>query len=138
MLESTGVVSILIPLVKNIVLVMCGGSLGAATRYGVSLLAANAWGTHFPWGTLLVNLIGCFLIGLIFSLADRIWLVTPGVRLLLVTGFLGGMTTFSSYALETVSASLSGFALQPVLNIVLNNMGGLIFTLFGIWLGSPK
>lgn len=138
MIESTEVVSIVMPLVKNIALVMCGGSLGAASRYVVSLLAANAWGTHFPWGTLLVNLIGCFLIGLIFSLADRIWFLTPGVRLLLVTGFLGGMTTFSSYAMETVSAGLSGFTLRPVINIVLNNMGGLMLTLFGIWLGSQK
>ena len=52
----------------KLLLVMAGGALGAVSRYGVALLAARAWGTHFPWGTLIVNLAGCFLIGLLFAL----------------------------------------------------------------------
>jgi fluoride exporter len=55
----------------KILLVMVGGSLGALSRYGVSLLAVKLFGTRFPWGTLIVNLSGCFLIGLAFALADR-------------------------------------------------------------------
>ncbi len=67
-------------------LVMAGGSLGAASRYGIGLLTARLWGTGFPYGTLVVNLAGCFIIGLLFALADRFRPLTPDVRLLLITG----------------------------------------------------
>jgi CrcB protein len=123
-------------LIKKLLIVMLGGSLGAASRYSISLLAAKAWGTHFPWGTLMVNLLGCFLIGLIFALADRIRLLTPDMRLLLITGFLGALTTFSSYSLETVNAGRAGMTLLPLANILVNNIGGLALTILGMWLGS--
>ncbi|MBA4367916.1 MAG: fluoride efflux transporter CrcB [Desulfobacterium sp.] len=126
------------PSLKKVLLVMCGGSLGAVSRYGVGLLTAKAWGTHFPWGTLIVNLAGCFLIGLIFALADRVRLLTPDVRLLIVTGYLGALTTFSSFSIETVNAGRSGMALLPLVNILINNVGGFAFTFFGIWLGGQK
>lgn len=120
----------------KLLLVMCGGSLGAASRYGVGLLAVKLWGPSFPWGTLIVNLAGCFLIGLLFALADRVRLLTPEMRLFLITGYLGALTTFSSFALETVNAGRVGLMLQPVVNILVNNIGGLALTFFGIWLGS--
>jgi CrcB protein len=126
------------PGVNKLVLVMFGGSLGAASRYSISLLAAKAWGTHFPWGTLIVNLVGCFLIGLLFALADRVRLLTPDMRLLLITGYLGALTTFSSFALETVNAGRAGMMLLPLTNILVNNLGGLALTFFGMWLGGLK
>jgi CrcB protein len=129
---------ILQPVLKKLLIVMLGGSLGAASRYSIGLLAAKAWGTQFPWGTLTVNLIGCFLIGLIFALADRVRLLTPDVRLLLITGFLGALTTFSSFSLETVNAGRAGLTLQPLVNILVNNLGGLALTLIGLWLGGLK
>lgn len=117
---------------------MLGGSLSAASRYGVGLLAAKAWGTQFPWGTLTVNLIGYFLIGLLFAMADRVRLLTPDMRLLLITGYLGALTTFSSYSLETVNAARTGLMLQPAMNALTNNLGGLGMTFFGLWLGGLK
>lgn len=123
---------------EKILLVMVGGSLGAVSRYGVSLLAAKLWGTQFPWGTLVVNLTGCFLIGLIFALADRARLLTPDVRLLLITGYLGALTTFSSFSLETVNAGRSGMILLPLANIMINNVAGFLLTFFGLWLGGLK
>lgn len=123
---------------KNFIWVMCGGGLGAASRYGISLLAARIWGTGFPWGTLTVNLVGCFLIGVLFSLADRVWLLTPDIRLFLITGFLGAMTTFSSFALETVIAGRAGLTFLPLANILINNIGCLTLTFFGMWLGGLK
>ena len=65
------------PVLKKVLTVMLGGSLGAASRFSIGLLVAKTWGTQFPWGTLMVNLIGCFLIGLIFAPADRVRLLTP-------------------------------------------------------------
>lgn len=119
-------------------LVMAGGSLGAASRYGIGLLSARLWGTGFPYGTLVVNLVGCFIIGLLFSLADRSRLLTPDVRLLLITGYLGALTTFSSFSLETVSAGRAGLTLQSLTNILLNNLGGLSLTYLGLRLGSLR
>jgi CrcB protein len=123
-------------LLKMPALVMCGGSLGAASRYGVGLLAARIWGARFPWGTLIVNLTGCFFIGLLFGLADSVRFLTPEMRLLLVTGYLGALTTFSTFCLETVTAARAGLRLQPLTNIVINNAGGLALTYLGIWLGG--
>ena len=120
------------------VLVMVGGSLGAASRYGVGLLTARLWGTGFPWGTMVVNLTGCFIIGLLFALADRSRLLTPDVRLLLITGYLGALTTFSSFSLETVNAGRAGLALQSLTNILINNAGGLALTYLGMRLGGLK
>jgi CrcB protein len=126
------------PFVEKIALVMCGGSLGAASRYGISLLAARVVGTGFPWGTLAVNLIGCFLIGVVFALIDRLRMLTPDVRLLFVTGYLGALTTFSTFSLETVSAFRAGMMIQPLANLLANNIGGLAFTFFGMWMASLK
>jgi CrcB protein len=123
---------------NKVVWVMAGGSLGAVSRYAVGLLAVRWWGTHFPWGTLVVNLSGCFLIGLLFALSERARLLTPDMRLFLITGYLGALTTFSSFALESVSAGRAGLILLPLTNILLNNLGGLSLTFLGLWIGGGK
>ena len=122
---------------KQVLLVMLGGGLGATSRYGASLLSVKWWGAHFPWGTLIVNLTGCFLIGLLFALAERSRLLGPDLRLLLITGYLGALTTFSTFALETVNSGFPSMALRPLMNILANNVGGLSLVLLGLWLGGP-
>lgn len=122
----------------KVVLVMVGGSLGAASRYGIGLLTARLWGTGFPWGTLVVNLGGCFIIGVLFAMADRSRLLTADMRLLLITGYLGALTTFSSFSLETINAGRAGLALQALTNILINNVGGLALTYLGLRLGGLK
>ena len=119
-------------------LVMLGGSLGAASRYAVSLLTARLFGPQFPYGTMVVNLAGCFLIGLLFALADRSRLLTPDVRLLLITGYLGALTTFSTFSLETVNAGRAGLTLRSLTNILINNLGGLSLTWLGLRLGGLR
>lgn len=115
---------------------MFGGCLGAVSRYGVNLLAARLWGSGFPWGTLIVNMVGCFLIGLAFGLAERMAWLTPSVRLFFVTGFLGALTTFSSFAVETVNTANAGFRSLAGINFVANNAGGLVLVLVGLWLAK--
>ena len=122
--------------VFKLLLVMFGGCLGAACRYGTSLLAVRLWGGGFPWGTLMVNLVGCLLIGLAFGLAERASWVTPSVRLFFVTGFLGALTTFSSFAVETVNTAEAGFRAVAALNFVANNAGGVALVLVGLWLAK--
>jgi CrcB protein len=75
---------------------------------------------------------------LIFALADRVHLLTPNIRLLLITGYLGALTTFSSFSLETVNAGRAGLTLQPWVNILVSNLGGLALTFIGLWLGGLK
>jgi len=118
----------------NIFIVIIGGGLGSACRYLFSILAVKWFGSNFPVGTLGVNLIGCFLIGLGFSLAGRN-IISPSVRLLFMTGFLGGLTTFSTYALESTSFIRSNELIPALSNIAVNNLGGLALVFVGLWLG---
>jgi len=118
---------------------MLGGSIGALSRYGVSLLAVKLFGTRFPWGTLMVNLAGCFLIGLAFALAERgSGVMNPSIRLFFVTGYLGGLTTFSTYALETTNAVSAQSSMVAVLNFAANNLLGVALVLLGMWVVRIK
>ena len=118
---------------------MAGGSIGALSRYGVSLLAAQLFGTKFPWGTLIVNLSGCFLIGLSFALADRgISIMNPSMRLFFVTGYLGALTTFSTFGLETVNSMRAGTHLVTVANVLSNNLIGGALVFLGMLVGRLR
>jgi CrcB protein len=118
----------------KLLMVMAGGSLGALCRYSISLTAAKYFGNRFPAGTLIANLLGCFLIGIALALADRTQLLSPAGRLFFMTGFLGALTTFSTYALETVQAVRSGSGLVPAMNLAANNIGGVLLVFIGMWL----
>jgi len=118
----------------NIFLVIIGGGIGSAGRYLLTILATRLFGSNFPLGTLGVNLGGCFLIGLGFALADK-GLIAPSTRLLFMTGFLGGLTTFSTYALESMNFFRNFEITSALANIAVNNLGGLCFVFVGIWAG---
>ena len=123
----------------KILLVMAGGSLGALSRYGVALLAVRLFGTGFPWGTLIVNLSGCFLIGLCFALAERGFsIMNPSARLFFVTGYLGALTTFSTFALETVNSVRAAAHLATIANFLSNNIIGAALVFLGMWAGRLK
>ena len=78
-----------------------GGGVGAALRYALGLWVDERTGPGFPWGTFAVNVTGCLAIGVIATLADEHAWISPTGRLLLVTGLLGGFTTFSTFGMET-------------------------------------
>ena len=90
-------------------------------------------GTGFPWGTFAANMIGCFLIGMAFGLADRTQWFTPDARLFFMTGFLGALTTFSTYALESVNYLRNGSYIA-LTNFLANNIGGALLVVAGLWL----
>lgn len=117
----------------KIVFVMLGGALGALARYGVTTFSTKTFGSIFPVGTLSVNLIGCLLIGVIFGLGELRG-ISPQFRLFFMTGFLGALTTFSTYSLETINNANNGMTSLAVANIALNNIGGLALVRIGLFL----
>lgn len=120
---------------EKILYVTAGGGLGALSRYGITLLSVKLFSDRFPFGTLAVNLVGCFLIGFVFALAAEKNIISPSFRLFFVTGFLGALTTFSTYGIESINFARSGMITTSLLNIAANNIGGFILILIGLWIG---
>lgn len=113
-------------------MVALGGGIGSVTRYAVSLWAAARLGTSFPYGTLLANIVGCFIIGIFMTIVTEKFVANPYWRLLITTGFLGGFTTFSSYSYETIKLlEDTGFD-AAFYNLAANLLIGLFFTWLGV------
>ena len=103
------------------VLLFVGGGFGAMLRFGFALWVDQRMPSAFPWGMLAVNVVGCFAIGVVATLADEAEVFSPMARLLLVSGLLGGFTTFSTFGMETwqlVEARALGLALAYALGSV--------------------
>lgn len=114
----------------NIFLVGCGGFAGAVLRYLISLRVQQNMGPDFPWGTFFVNITGCLVIGFLSGLfLARSF--HPSAGLLMITGMLGGYTTFSSFGLETLNLMATGRHGTAVLYAVSSVAAGLI----AVWLG---
>jgi len=111
------------------------GALGALTRYFVSGWLVETLGPHFPWGTWAVNATGCFLFGLIWMLAERHVLVSPQARVILLSGYLGALTTFSTYVFETVDLAHKEAWLLAGLNLGGQLGLGVFCLLLGLALG---
>lgn len=86
---------------NKILLIAAAGALGTLARYGLSGVVQKLGGPSFPWGTLSVNIIGCFFFAFIWSMAEARILITPETRIIVLTGFMGAFTTFSTYMFET-------------------------------------
>jgi CrcB protein len=90
-------------MIKNLFLVAVGGGVGSIARYLCQKWVSENHAHPFPWGTFLVNLAGCFFIGIIYAAAGKTTFISPQIRLLLITGFCGGFTTFSTFAFENMN-----------------------------------
>lgn len=112
-------------------MVLTGGAVGALMRYIVSVAILERLGGRFPFGTLVINVTGSYLIGLLMPLLTGRLQVSPLWRLLLVTGFLGGYTTFSSFEWETIQAVRSSERWFAFLNVT----GSIVLGYLAVWLG---
>src|SRR5262245_24455008 len=128
---------------REILFVGFGGALGALSRYGVGLVAARAFGKGFPWGTLIVNVVGCFAMGIVLEIIADLEGhapegLTPSVRGQLdfwhkavAIGFLGGLTTFSSFGGDTMRVLQAGQCSLALANVAAN----VALSLAAVWCG---
>jgi CrcB protein len=114
------------------IMVMLGGATGSLTRYVLGTAIMGRVGGRFPLGTVVINITGSFLIGLLMTLFTERLDPHPNVRLLLVTGFLGGYTTFSSFEWETLGLVQDGSQWLGLVNVV----GSVLFGYIAVWLGA--
>ena len=115
----------------TVVLIAVFGALGCVSRYFLSGWTYDKLGWGFPWGTLSVNVVGAFIIGLIMELGLRGALIPPTLRIALVTGFLGGLTTFSTFSYETFRLIETGRFLVAFCNVLIS----VATCLFCTWIG---
>ncbi len=116
----------------RIMAVAVGAALGANLRYGVALWAAKRWGSGFPVGTLIINVSGSLLIGFAIGLAASRLALSPTWRLLVVTGFCGGYTTFSTFTYETYELFNAGSIWRASFNMAASVGLGLLGVVAGL------
>ncbi|WP_231038461.1 fluoride efflux transporter CrcB [Pectinatus haikarae] len=115
----------------GIILVAIGGGIGSVVRYLVSRWAAEKISFDLPYGTFIVNITGCFIIGFFMALFTERMVASPYWRLFITVGFIGGLTTFSSFSYESLQLLLKANFLQAFCNIG----GNVIIGIFAAWLG---
>ena len=117
----------------NYLWVAIGGALGSIARYWCSGVVANWFGESFPWGTIIVNVLGSFVIGLFATLTapDGRLFVASEARVFVMVGLCGGYTTFSSFSLQTLNLARDGEWLGAGANVVLS----VVLCLLAVWLG---
>jgi CrcB protein len=126
------------PLLQQYLVIGLGGALGSMLRFGlggwIDMTVSRA-GQIFPWGTIVVNITGCFIIGFIAGISvageGRIYLA-PLTRQFITIGILGGYTTFSSFSLQTLTLAQSGQRWEALANVLLS----VVLCLLGVWLGA--
>ncbi len=118
-----------------ILAVALGGALGSVLRFLVSKAVQDRVGINFPLGTLTVNLVGAFLIGLFFAVLVEKITLSPEARAMLITGLLGGLTTFSTFSYESVSLLREGEFFLFLVYVLGTNLLGIALTLFGYLVG---
>ncbi|HEY5572394.1 MAG TPA: fluoride efflux transporter CrcB [Anaerolineales bacterium] len=117
------------------VIIAVGAVLGALLRYWLGDWTAQRFGTAFPYGNLIINLTGSFILGLFMALVTDRFLVSPQWRLFIAIGFLGSYTTFSSYAYESLNLIMTGQGTLGLLNLFGSSFLGGLAVFAGILLG---
>ncbi len=119
----------------RLALIALAGALGSVSRFGLSYWTQRWLGEPFPWGTLAVNVLGSFLFGLIWALGEsRAWL-SPEARVIVLVGFMGAFTTFSSFAFDNYRLFVEHAWLLALTNILVQNITGILAVTLGVLAG---
>lgn len=116
---------------KVVILVALGSAIGGVCRYGAQIFVAKFYLNNFPLATFLVNVLGCFCIGIFYALSEKANLFSPEFRLFLTTGFCGGFTTFSAFAYENLNLMRAG----DYTNFALYTSGSVVAGIFAVYAG---
>jgi crcB protein len=117
--------------VLQIIIAGLGGFIGSAARFWLSTVAYKFLGQDFPYGTLLVNIVGSFFMGFLMAFFEERFTISPDLRIFLTIGILGGFTTFSAFSYETVSLLREGSYLTGTANVLYHLLNCLGATWFG-------
>jgi CrcB protein len=118
-------------MIKQLLLVGMGGGIGSMLRWGISLLFSKTSSFFFPVATLIVNLLGCLLIGILIGLSLKNHWMDVSMKLVLITGFCGGFTTFSAFSLENLQMYQAG----NYAGLILYTLISLIIGFVAVWIG---
>lgn len=122
-------------MLEKLVLLALAGAVGAVARYGLSGAVQHLCGEKFAWGTLAVNILGCFLFGVVWELAEDRWIIKPETRLIVLTGFMGSFTTFSTFAFETSRYINDSQWTLAAVNLASHNLIGVFCVVLGLAAG---
>jgi CrcB protein len=117
-------------------MVAAGGALGSMARYWVGGWAPRIFGQAFPYGTLIVNTVGSFLVAVIMSVGLRTTVISPNLRLFLTVGVMGGFTTYSSFNYETLALFQQRLWMTGALNMAVTGLGCLLAGVLGLALAQ--
>jgi CrcB protein len=112
------------------------GAAGTLARFGLGGLAQRLTTSGFPWGTLVVNGVGCLLFGIVWSLAEERLVISGTTRTIALVGFMGAFTTFSTFAFETTQMLDDGQWFLAAANVLAQNVTGVVLVLAGIAVGK--
>ncbi len=122
-------------MIRSILLVGLGSAIGSILRYLSAMLVNKYWNQAFPLATFIINMLGCLLIGVLIAFIEKQPGVSDNFRLLMVTGFCGGYTTYSAFAYENTSLMSSGQTLIAFAYIAASVLVGMLFVWVGMYLG---
>lgn len=119
-------------MVFKFALLVLAGAAGTIVRYGAAGIVQRFYGTSFPWGTMVVNLAGCFIAGFLWILFENRWPVSGETRTVILVGFIGAFTTFSAFILETGELIRSSEWMHALANLTMQNVLGLLALFVGM------
>jgi CrcB protein len=119
----------------RLLLIAAAGAVGTLSRYGLAFVVQRWCGAGFPWGTLAVNVSGCFLFGLVWTFAEDRLLISPATRIIVLVGFMGAFTTFSTFAYETAEFLRDAQWLLAAANVIAQNFIGVAAVILGFAVG---
>ncbi len=121
---------------QRLLLIAAAGALGTLARYGLGGLVQRMVPSGLPWGTFAVNALGCLLFGIVWSLAEERMLISGATRIIVLIGFMGAFTTFSTFAFETAQLLDDSQWLLAAANVLLHNVTGVVLIVVGMAIGK--